>query len=189
MLTKPRPQLVSTSREVSSVRKGDNNKTNPPRLRAPPWQASQATKFSGWRYPQWHRSHRALGTEGKCCRLRGVSGIDPGGAQLLPPPGCGPSGRRTGPQTQVPGYHLGLNYSDRHLQGTTHPHPIQSAWCRQEAFRAEMSVNKENKSQAPIHGSKMFPQFKASPAWGNKVKWSLIVSFRNWDYFIHIKMS
>ena len=27
-----------------------------------------------------------------------------------------------------------------------------------------------------MHGSKMFPQFKASAAWGNKVKWSLIVS-------------
>ena len=30
ILTTPQPQLVSTSREASSVRKGDNNKTNPP---------------------------------------------------------------------------------------------------------------------------------------------------------------
>lgn len=120
----------------------------------PQRQASQATKFSGWRSPQGCQSHRAMGTEGKHYHLRGVSGIDPRGAQLLPPPECGPSGRRKGPRTRVPGYHLGLNYSDRHPQGTTQPHPIWSMWCRQEAFRAEMSVNKENKSRASIRGSK-----------------------------------
>ena len=42
ILTTPRPRLVSTSREVSSVRKGDNNKTNPPKT-----QGSPMTGFTG----------------------------------------------------------------------------------------------------------------------------------------------
>lgn len=136
-LTMPWPKLVSTSEEVSSIRKGNNNKISPRESGLPPQrQASRATKFSGLRSPQRSQSHEALGTEGKCCCLRGISGIDPGGAQLSPPPGCGPPGRRTGSRTQVPSYHVGLNYSDGHLQGTTQPHPIRSTWCRQEAFRA-----------------------------------------------------
>lgn len=114
----------------------------------------------------------ALGTEGKHYHLRGVSGIDPGGAQLLPPPGCG---RGEGEQDLEPGSPVIIGFKLFRQTPEGHhsaPHPSGPRSCRQEAFRAEMSVNKENKSRASICGSKkMFPQFKTSPAWENKVKW------------------
>ena len=177
-LTMPWPKQVSTSEEVSSIRKG-NNKISPRESGLPPQrQASQAAKLPGLRSPQRSQRHVALGTEGKCYCLSGISGIVHGGAQRPPPPGCGPPGRRTGPRT--PSYHVGLKHSDGHLQGTTQPQPTRSTWCRQEVFRAETSVNKENNSRAQ---TKMFPQFKTSPPWGNKVKWGLIVSFKKLRLF------
>ena len=136
-LTVPWPKQVSTSEEVSSIRKGNNNKISHRESGLPPQrQASQAAKLPGLRSPQRSQSHEALGTEGKCYCLSGISGIVHGGAQLSPPPGCRPPGRRTGPRTRVPSYHVGLRYSDGHLQSTTQPHLIRSTWCRQEAFRA-----------------------------------------------------